>query len=874
MANSYIEYTANGSTTTFSIPFAYTRQADVTVFVGGTSTSFTFASSSTISLSTAPTSGTIVRINRTTVITTRAVDFTNGAILTEADLDNSNIQVFQAAQEAIDTAEASISKAADGKFDAQSRVIKNVANPVNAQDAATKNWSETASTSQVNIATTKASEASSSATASANSATAASSSASGAGNSATAAANSATAAANSATASLASKNTSAAQAAISTTKAGQAASSTTAAANSATASGNSATASANSATASANSATASANSATASANSATSSGNSASTATTKANESTASASTANTKAELATTKATAATNSATASGNSATASGNSATASGNSATASGNSATASANSATASANSATASGNSATAAASSASTATTKRNESSASATAAANSAAAAATALDSFDDRYLGAKSSAPNQDNDGNALVQGALYFDTSANGMKVYDGSAWIAASSSGTASMLTYKYIATNNQTTFTGSDANSVTLTYTATNILVLLNGITLDASDYTATNGSSIVLGAGATTGSELVVVAFKSFTVADHYTKSQANALLAAKATTANFTSTGIDDNATGTKVTVSDTGTTVVGFIQSDSIGPAPGGLAAPGASLNWYKIGSLALHGAKAGVLTVLGTMDYSGAGTISAESKLTLRGGTVSTTLAGHYSGNSQGSPTAQFAWKNTASGVFDIYASNAQFGNLNSYYKGEGSWNASYSDTGSTSLPAGSTAFASKYGISINGAANFMFDSDGLKFHGDTAAANALDDYEEGTWTPAYAFGGSFNGVYSNQQGFYTKVGNMVHAKCFISCANHGSTTGSATVTGLPFASNSTYVSYSAVSQRYTGISTTNYPASYLGFNSTVILLQQITSSGGNVSNLQHSDFNTYTDLMINVTYQV
>ena len=162
MANSYIEYTANGSTTTFSIPFAYTQQADVTVFVGGTSTSFTFASSSTISLSTAPASGVVVRIARTTPITTRAVDFSNGAILTEADLDNSNIQVFQAAQEAIDTAEASIFKTADGKFDAQSRVIKNVADPVNAQDAVTKTWAETASTSQVSIATTKASEASAS----------------------------------------------------------------------------------------------------------------------------------------------------------------------------------------------------------------------------------------------------------------------------------------------------------------------------------------------------------------------------------------------------------------------------------------------------------------------------------------------------------------------------------------------------------------------------------------------------------------------------------------------------------------------------------------------------------------------------------------
>ena len=750
MANSYIEYTANGSTTTFSIPFAYTRQADVTVFVGGTSTSFTFASSSTISLSTAPTSGTIVRINRTTVITTRAVDFTNGAILTEADLDNSNIQVFQAAQEAIDTAEASISKAADGKFDAQSRVIKNVANPVNAQDAATKNWSETASTSQVNIATTKASEASSSATASANSATAASSSASGAGNSATAAANSATAAANSATASLASKNTSAAQAAISTTKAGQAASSTTAAANSATASGNSATASANSATASANSATASANSAT-------SSGNSASTATTKANESTASASTANTKAELATTKATAATNSATASGNSATASGNSATASGNSATASGNSATASANSATASANSATASGNSATAAASSASTATTKRNESSASATAAANSAAAAATALDSFDDRYLGAKSSAPNQDNDGNALVQGALYFDTSANGMKVYDGSAWIAASSSGTASLLTYKYIATNNQTTFTGSDANSVTLTYTATNILVLLNGITLDASDYTATNGSSIVLGAGATTGSELVVVAFKSFTVADHYTKSQANALLAAKATTANFTSTGIDDNATSTAITIDASENVLVGKSTSS--------LASTG---NELQPDGAAYHTRNADTPLYINRLSTDG-NIVDFRKDGTAVGSIIS--ISGAVSGI-----------------VFDPR-------NVNSGGAGIGGTN------GDSIVPMDRNS-VSDADIDL-GFSNLrwrdLYIAGGIHLGG-TGSANKLDDYEEGNWTASLVGGTQ---TLSTHQTKFVKVGRLVTLFVYVTVTNVTDSTG-IYITGIPF----------------------------------------------------------------------
>jgi hypothetical protein len=97
-----------------------------------------------------------------------------------------------------------------------------------------------------------------------------------------------------------------------------------------------------------------------------------------------------------------------------------------SATAAASSATASANSATASANSATASANSATASANSASAASTSETN--------------AAASFDSFDDRYLGAKSSDPSVDNDGDALITGALYFNSSDNVMKNYTGSAW--------------------------------------------------------------------------------------------------------------------------------------------------------------------------------------------------------------------------------------------------------------------------------------------------------------------------------------------------------------------------------------------------------------------------------------------------
>lgn len=115
-----------------------------------------------------------------------------------------------------------------------------------------------------------------------------------------------------------------------------------------------------------------------------------------------------------------------------------------SATNAASSATASANSATASANSATASANSATAAASSASTASTQASNASSSATAAASSAASAAASFDAFDDIYLGAKSSAPSTDNDGDALTVGDQYFNTTSNELFIWNGSAFQAAS----------------------------------------------------------------------------------------------------------------------------------------------------------------------------------------------------------------------------------------------------------------------------------------------------------------------------------------------------------------------------------------------------------------------------------------------
>ena len=107
------------------------------------------------------------------------------------------------------------------------------------------------------------------------------------------------------------------------------------------------------------------------------------------------------------------------------------------------------------ASSATAAASSATAAASSATTASTQASNASTSATNAATSATSAATAktaaetaqaaaeaaADNFDDTYLGAKSSDPTVDNDGDALTAGDLYFNTTTNRLRVYNGSAFV-------------------------------------------------------------------------------------------------------------------------------------------------------------------------------------------------------------------------------------------------------------------------------------------------------------------------------------------------------------------------------------------------------------------------------------------------
>lgn len=313
-------------------------------------------------------------IYRDTPKTGPLVDFVTGSRITEANLDKVAEQSVFIGAEISDATNADVLAAAT----AASQAVLD-AHAISVAAAASASASATAAdVSEANAA--------SSATG------AAASAASILGAVDASAASAASAAASAATATT-QANTAIAQVATTTANA-------TAAAASATAAAASQAGAATSATTATTQATAAGTSATAAAASAASASTSAATATTKASEASASAATATTKAAEASASASSSSASAAASATSAT------------------SATTSAGSAATSASNSSTSANAAAGSASSAA----------GSATAASAAATAAAASYDSFDDRYLGPKATAPALDNDGNTLIVGALYFDTS--------------------------------------------------------------------------------------------------------------------------------------------------------------------------------------------------------------------------------------------------------------------------------------------------------------------------------------------------------------------------------------------------------------------------------------------------------------
>ena len=169
--------------------------------------------------------------------------------------------------------------------------------------------------------------------------------------------------------------------------------------------------------------------------------------------------------------------------------------------------------------------------------ATTKASEAATSATNAASSASGVNTSVASFQGQYA-SQASAPNSPSVGD------LWFDTSNSIMKVYTGVAFVNAGSSVNGVENSVEHTATAAQTTFAA--------TYDVGYLEVYLNGIRLDNSDYTANNGTSIILGTGATVSDTVFIHAFGTFELADHYNKVDADARYAQ--TVNHYTKTAAD--------------------------------------------------------------------------------------------------------------------------------------------------------------------------------------------------------------------------------------------------------------------------------------------------------------------------------
>ena len=152
-------------------------------------------------------------------------------------------------------------------------------------------------------------------------------------------------------------------------------------------------------------------------------------------------------------------------------------------------------------------------------------------------------------------------------------------------------------------------------------------------------------------------------------------------------------------------------------------------------------------------------------------------------------------------------------------------------------------------------------------IYTNSSQRLTIDSDGLKFGTDTAAANALDDYEEGTWSP-----GVVSGTMSVAGAWYTKIGNLVTVNANVYNFSDRSSSNHVGISNLPFTSASSGTSTGSIIGRYIAHSGPGYSAYVSTAASTIYFYE--SPHTGDYHTMKHSDFATSTgaDFHFQITY--
>jgi tetrahydromethanopterin S-methyltransferase subunit B len=353
--------------------------------------------------------------------------------------------------------------------------------------------------------------------------------------------------------------------------------------------------------------------------------------------------------------------------------------------------------------------------------------------------------------------------------SLDVGDLYFDTTSDTLKVYGASGWQNAGSSVNGTSQRYHYDISGTPTSVTGADANGNTLAYDAGYVDVYVNGVRMSTADVTVTSGDTVTFTEALANGDEVDIVGYGTFSVAslnadnlDSGTVPSARVSgaytgITSVGTLTSFASTGIDDNASSTAMTLDSSGNLLVGKTSS--------GIATAGIELRSNDDVLITSNGSQALYLNRL-----SSDGSIVEFRKDGTTVGSIGTSTRPYFASPDWGIKIGQ-------SGAQGYLEPTNQTG--------------SALDNG-INIGAGGTRFKDLY-------------LSGGVYLGGTGSANYLDDYEEGTWTATITGESGTINSYSVQSATYTKIGDTVHLHCRFSVSDKGTGT-NFVISGLIFTS--------------------------------------------------------------------
>lgn len=134
-------------------------------------------------------------------------------------------------------------------------------------------------------------------------------------------------------------------------------------------------------------------------------------------------------------------------------------------------------------------------------------------------------------------------------------------------------------------------------------------------------------------------------------------------------------------------------------------------------------------------------------------------------------------------------------------------------------------------------------------------------------------ANTLDDYEEGSWTPAISFGGATTGItYTSQVGKYIKIGKEVYVSARIQLSSNGSATGAFLITGLPFTAVNSEARGCGTVGYYDGLASITGTPSVMAVNNTTTAQVRIPGAT-QATSLTDANFSAFADFYFTLVYE-